>query len=299
MLKIIKAEEPVLVERINMCIYAQPGVGKTTLAQTAEDPLTLDFDKGIYRAPNRKDHTPVTSWSDVMSLGADDLAPYKTVVIDTAGRALDFLSADIIKNNPKAGRGDGSLTLQGFGTLKGRFATWLKTMNTYGKDVILIAHMDEQRSGDEVIERLDVQGSSKGEIYKSVDAMGRIFIRDKKRVLDFSPRENAFGKNPANLEVLEIPNVGANNYFLAGVIELIKSRMNEMSAEQQSVQKLIAEWSDAIGDMSEVEDFNRNLDGIKKAPKAAQSIFNKRATDLGYTFNKKGGIYEASNVLSV
>lgn len=299
-LRIIKAEEQILVERINLCIYAQPGVGKTTLLQTAEAPITLDFDRGIHRAANRKDHVPISCWGDVTAMTPDDLAPYKTVGVDTAGRALDFLSADIIKVNPKAGRGDGSLTLQGFGTLKARFSAWLKMLNTLGKDVVLIAHMDEQRSGDELIERLDVQGGSKGEIYKSVDAMGRIFIKDKKRVLDFSPRENSFGKNPANLEVMEIPNPQANNHFLDDLIAHIKGRMNEMSAEQQSVQKLVDEWAEAIADMSGADDFNRNLDGIKQAPRSAQAIFGKAAKDRGFVQNRNTGLYEAKdNVLSV
>ena len=298
-IRIIKADEAIKIDRVNMCIYAQPGVGKTTILQTAEAPLTLDFDKGIHRAANRKDHVPVTSWVEAASLTVDDLAPYRTIGVDTAGRALDFLSADIIKNNPKAGRGDGSLTLQGFGTLKARFSTWLKMLNTFGKDVILIAHMDEQRNGDEVIERLDVQGGSKGEIYKSVDAMGRIFIRDKKRVLDFSPRENSFGKNPANLDVLEIPNIAKNNHFLADVIADIKAKMNELSEEQRQAQQVIDQWAEAITDMADLEDFNRNLHGVKNAPVAARSLFAQAAKERGFVFNKESGIYEAPNVLHV
>src|SRR3954466_3183793 len=104
-LRIVKAADPIKVERINLCIYGPPGVGKTTLAFSAEDPLLLDFDKGVHRAANRKDTVPVSSWSDVVSMTQEDLAPYKTVVADTAGRALDFLTADIIKAEPKLGRG--------------------------------------------------------------------------------------------------------------------------------------------------------------------------------------------------
>ena len=35
-LKITKAAEPIAVERLNLCIYAQPGIGKTSLAFTAD-----------------------------------------------------------------------------------------------------------------------------------------------------------------------------------------------------------------------------------------------------------------------
>jgi hypothetical protein len=289
-LRIVKASEPITVNRINICIYAPPGVGKTTLAQTAEDPLTLDFDKGIYRASNRKDSVTISSWKDAAELTADDLAPYKTIVVDTAGRALDFLSADIIAENPKAGRSDGSLTLQGFGTLKTRFGTWLKKLNMFGKDVVLVAHMDEQRNGDDVIERLDVQGGSKGEIYKSVDAMGRIFIRNKQRVIDFSPRENAFGKNPAGLEVLTIPDTAKDGHFLASVIADIKAKINTLSVEQQEAQRVLEDWAELISQLEDVDDFNRNT-GIRQAPKAAQEMFKARAAKLGFVADKKLGQY--------
>jgi hypothetical protein len=195
-LKIIKSSDPISVERVNLCIYGPPGLGKTSLAFTAESPLLLDFDNGAHRAANRKDTVRVQSWGEVAELDRDDLAQYSTVIVDTAGRALDALTADIIRRNPKMGRG-GALSLQGYGQLKAEFVAWLKLLNSFGKDVVLIAHMDEQRNGDEIIERLDVQGGSKNEIYKAADAMGRLTIRDGKRLLNFSPTDAAFGKNPA------------------------------------------------------------------------------------------------------
>ena len=291
-MRIVKASEPIKVERINICIYAPPGVGKTTLAFTADSPLLLDFDKGVHRAANRKDSVQITSWNDASSMTPDDLAPYKTIIVDTAGRALDFLSADIIKGNPKAGRGDGSLTLQGFGALKGRFGIWLKMLNTFGKDVILIAHMDEQRSGDDIVERLDVQGGSKGEIYKSVDAMGRIFIRNKERVIDFSPRENSFGKNPAGLEVLSIPDISKNPHYLAQVIAAIKDTINSLSEEQKVTQNAVEAWETAINGYTLVDEFNKHMAEIKAAPVTVQHMFTKRAKELSFTFNKELGLYQ-------
>jgi hypothetical protein len=290
MLRIVKASEPIKIDRINLCIYAPPGVGKTTLAFTAGEPLLLDADRGSHRAANRKDTVPVSSWTDIAEITADDLAPYKTVILDTAGRALDFLSADIIKEDPKSGRG-GALTLQGYGKLKSRFSQWLKALNTLGKDVVLIAHMDEQRNGDDVIERLDVQGGSKGEIYKSVDAMGRIFIRNKQRVIDFSPRENSFGKNPAGFEVLTVPDITHDGHFLGTVIADIKAKINTMSEEQQVTQQAIEDWSEVISQFTDVEDFNRNMPGIKVAPKAVHILMAEKAKTLGFVADKKSGLY--------
>lgn len=289
-LRIIKSSDPIRVERLNVCIYGAPGTGKTSMAFTADAPLLLDFDQGAHRAANRKDTVRVHQWEDVATLSADDLADYKTIVVDTAGRALDILTADIIRRNPKAGRG-GALTLQGYGTLKAEFVAWLKALNAIGKDVLLIAHMDEQRNGDDIIERLDVQGGSKGEIYKAADAMGRIAIREGRRVLNFSPTDAAFGKNPGRLDPLPIPTPDADPAFLSGVIASIKRRLNELTEEQREAQSVLDSWREIIAAFETCEHFNEKLDAVKKAPKAAQALFNSAATAKGFSFDKKTGKY--------
>lgn len=289
-LKITKAADPITVDRLNICLYGAPGVGKTSLAFTADAPLLLDFDQGAHRAANRKDSVRVNAWEDVARISADDLADYNTVVVDTAGRALDVLTADIIRRNPKLGRG-GALTLQGYGALKAEFIAWLKMLNGFGKDVILVAHMDEQRNGDDIIERLDVQGGSKGEIYKAADAMGRLTIRSGKRVLNFSPTDAAFGKNPGQLEALEIPAPERDPQFLGGVVQSIKDKLNELTEEQREAQAAMGKWRVTIADLQAAADFNGMLDSIKEQPKAVQALFAHAAQERGLTFDKRAKVY--------
>lgn len=289
-LRITKSSDPIKVERLNVCIYGQPGAGKSSLAFTAEAPLLLDFDNGAHRAANRKDIVRVTAWGDVADFDAADLEPYKTIIVDTAGRALDILTADIIRRNPKAGRG-GALTLQGYGTLKAEFVAWLKALNGYGKDVVLIAHMDEQRNGDDIIERLDVQGGSKGEIYKAADAMGRVAVKSGARTLNFNPTEAAFGKNPGHLDAMEIPHPDRDPDFLGGVIQSIKDKLNALTEEQTAAQEVLESWRVIIRGLKDANDFNDKLEGVKKAPKAAQALFAAEATAKGLSFDKKTAKY--------
>jgi hypothetical protein len=61
-LKIVRSSDPIRVERLNLVIYGPPGVGKSSLAFTADTPLLLDFDQGAHRAANRKDIVRVAQW---------------------------------------------------------------------------------------------------------------------------------------------------------------------------------------------------------------------------------------------
>lgn len=268
MLKIIKETDPIEVKRLTTCIYAPPGVGKTTLTFTAEKPLLLDFDGGVYRAVNRKDAVSVAAWGEVANLTSDDLREYSTVIVDTAGRALDLLAVDIISKNPKMGYG-GALSLQGYGQLKSQFIAWNKLLCSMGKDVILLAHSTEEHKGDEIIERLDVQGGSKNEIYKCADVMGRISIINGKRVLNFNPTDTAFGKNPAGLDAIQLPDYkndhNADPLFFDGVLKKIKESLNKLTSEQQETMKLLVDWQAVIDGLVTVDDFNNKISETKKA----------------------------------
>jgi len=294
-LKITRATDPITVDRLNMVIYGPPGVCKTSLAFTAAAPLLLDFDQGSHRAVNRKDAVRITDWADVASISQEDLEPFKTVVVDTAGRALDSLTQDIIRANPKHGRG-GALTLQGFGELKSRFSAFLKLLNSFGKDVVLVAHMDEQRNGDDVIERLDVQGGSKGEIYKAADAMGRIAIVNGQRWLRFSPTDAAFGKNPGQLEPLKIPAAESPEFsdFLAKVIQQTKDRLNELTEEQQEAQAALVKFQTDIANAENADDVNGLMAEAMKGGDTFKAMLTKHATKtLGLTFDKAVGKFVA------
>ena len=86
-LKIVKASEPIHVNHLITFIYGDPGIGKTSRAFSAKNPILFDFDQGAHRAAQfRKDCIPVGDWLEVANITKDDLDGYDTVIIDTAGR---------------------------------------------------------------------------------------------------------------------------------------------------------------------------------------------------------------------
>jgi len=284
-IRIIRAQDPIKVSRITVCIYGSPGLGKTTLGNTSERALLLDFDGGAHRALHRKDTMPVASWDDAVAITADDLKPYKTVVIDTAGRALEFLAASIMQADVKMRNRHGGLTLQGFGALKSGFQSWLSNIGTMGKDIVLIAHGSESRKGDELIERLDVQGASKDEIYKVSDAMGRIVMENGKRVLKFDPSDASFGKNPGRLPALPIPEDDPE--FLGGVIQRIKDALNTESEQQKEARVLMEKAADEFGKLETAEEFTEAAGEHAKSDIRIKQLLAAKAKAKGFVYDKE------------
>ncbi len=253
---ITRSTDRIEVRNLCLLIYGSPGIGKTSIGCTAEAPLLLDFDRGAHRSGFRKDTVQVESWSTVASMTAEDLAEYRTIVVDTVGRCLDVMAANIIKGNPKMAGYAGALSLQGYGALKSAFATWMGFLASLGKDVVLIAHDREDKKGDELIFRADIQGSSHGEVFKRADGVAYMHSVGRETVLDFSPTDRWLGKNPARFDPLVVPNFGTNPSFLAAVIAQAKQSLNRMSEEQTALVSALGEWTAILAKATCADDIN-------------------------------------------
>ena len=292
-LKIVKSTEEIRVDRLIVGIYAGPGMGKSTIGATARNTLILDFDRGLHRAMKRGDAIQPASWAEVADISASDVADYETIVVDTVGRLLDYMTADLIANNAKLGGGGGQLSLQGWGALKAAFAAWAKNVLTWQKDIVLLSHMDEKQKGDnEFVERLDIQGSSKNEVHKLCDAMMRIFIGEKgKRFISFDPAFTHFGKNPGGVETQIFPDPTVKPDFLADLIAQTKNAMNERHgasvAEAERMEELRGDWeaktqSDGIGFL------NSQIEAMANASPKEKQLLLDVAKGAGFEFDRKG-----------
>ena len=165
--------------KIKCLIYGQAGVGKTTVALSAPSPLLLDFDGGVHRV-NYGHQTPtvqIQKWEDCEEVMKENLSEYKSIIIDTGGKLLDFMGDYIIRKNQKMGKSNGSLSLQGFGERKGMFRQFCRQIMLMDKHLIFVAHRDTQKNGEEIRYVPLFGGSSYDDLVSELDLeIGRAHV---------------------------------------------------------------------------------------------------------------------------
>src|SRR5439155_9236529 len=286
-------------ERINVehplfLIFGQPSLGKTSLGFSCEKPILLNFDteSALARAVNRGPAINVLTIDALRELeeGTDLIAPYATVVIDPVGSCVNLMAAAITDENGKYGR-EGNLTLQGYGVLKSRFRSWMTKIRAMGKNILLTAHHKEDKDHHDIVfVRPDITGASRDEVMRLADFVGFLEIRGKDCILDFSPTQEHFGKNPAQWPAWTIPAPEQARTFMAQLFQMGREALSKASEASASVAQQVEDWKLAIRDFSLAEEFNRAIPEILKLEPAAQAQVKKllmeRARAAGVEFDK-------------
>jgi len=210
------ADEPLDIKGLVFVLYGEPGIGKTSIAFTAEKCILEDFDDGVKRAVGRKDFLAVEKWEDVIAFhNSEDfkaLAP-KTIIIDTVGTMLDnFVAQYVIRQDIKNARNGGELSLQGYGAMKSVFRQFVNNIKTQGIDLIFICHSESQKEGDNIKFIPKMTGGSYDILISEADMVGYMESRNNKRTIQFNPTDRNIGKNTAEFELIEVPHYTEEYY---------------------------------------------------------------------------------------
>ena len=275
-LNIISADQALNVSAIITYIYADPGLGKTSLGFTGDKAISFDFDRGAHRTGElrRGAVVPVQQWSDIENIKEQDLAPYNTVVIDTVGAMLESIKTHLLKtaNNRQQ---DGALKLKAQGLANMKFKQYINTLLSFGKDVVFIAHASEDQNGDQVIYRPELGGKNRNELYRIADIMGYLTTvttgeGKNARVINFKPSPTHHAKNSGALggETGEVwlPDLKTNPTFLADLIKQAKDHINTLTPAQLASAKALEDlenWKQSCEEAVYASDLNHLTETLK------------------------------------
>lgn len=292
---------------VKVLIYGQPGTGKTTIALSSPSPVLFDFDGGVMRV-NGAFQCPtlqVESWDEVLQAMDEDLSKFHSIIIDTAGKMLDFMSAYIIKNDNKMQQRDGSLSLKGYGVRKRMFCDFIARCSMLGKNVIFVAHEKEDKDGEQRIVRPEMSGSSLGDLIKELDLVGYMQMIGNERTINWSPTEKFYAKNTCNLPpVQNIPqiidasgNVTSQNKFLTGIFAAWHKYLKAQADTTQQYDALIdiiSENVEAITDVTTANEVTMKIEGmhhIWDSKIKGAAMIAKRCKSLGLSYDKINKCY--------
>jgi len=298
-MEIIKAHEPIRATTIRVLIYGEPGIGKTTLGLTAPRPLLVDCDSGVRRvAPQfRSDYVPVTSWKDILDVTEDQLPDYETLVIDTVGKAMEFLADQVKKENYKLTSKTGGLTLQGWGALLAQFTDFLGKVQRRGKHIVFVAHHREGQEDEKRYFRPDISGRSLGNIVRDMDLVGYMQSRNNERTISFNPTDAFYGKNTCSLPpVINIPDLSQSaSKPLSNIFGQYETMLESQAEVMKSYEELLSDIDIQVGSIEDPDTADsfftwfQDIVEIWDSHSIARLKVGERLKDLKIKFDKTSG----------
>lgn len=299
-------------KKFSMILYGSPGIGKTTLALSAPDPVLIDFDRGMsrVRSQHRKPAIFCETYEDVLKdLESQEIRQFQTIVVDTGGSFVTYLQDWAMRDNPALNRQkNGALSLKGFGAVKqefSRFTSYVK--DTLNKNLIYVFHSIEQsdKDGNPQV-RLMCEGAARNIVWTPCDFGGYVQMIGDRRFICFTPEQEFFAKGCHGIKGhIAIPELGVAdaNDFITRLFEQAKANIAAEAEEYAPVKEqydLVMETvRSMVATVVDIETANRaakDLPGLAHAltsKKEASALLNEKAKSLGLKYSASAGGYIA------
>lgn len=291
-------------KKFSMILYGSPGVGKTTLALSAPDPVLIDFDRGMSRvkSQHRKPAIFCSTYEEVLrDLDSPDMKSFQTVVVDTGGSFITFLQDWAMRSDPKVNRQkNGAISLKGFGAVKQefiRFTNYVK--DTLDKNLIYVFHSQEQSDKDgNATQRLMCEGAAKNIVWTPCDFGGYVQMIGNQRVICFTPDQEYFAKGCHGIVgQIPVPELGPTdeNNFITRIFEQAKANIAAESEAYAPVKEqydrvmetarlMVEKITDADSALQVMNDVQA-LDHASTSKKECSKMIRDKAASLGLRYS--------------
>lgn len=297
-------------KNFSMIISGSPGIGKTTLALSAPEPVLIDFDKGIsrVRAQHRKAAIVCDTYEEVLKdIQSQEVKAAKTLVLDTGGAFITYLQDWAMRDDPVLNRQkNGAISLKGFGAVKSEFVRFTNMLQyTMNKNIIYIFHTIEERDREITKQRLMCEGAARNIVWQPCDLGCLIQMVGDKRYCGFSPTEEYFAKGCYGITgLIEIPELDAStpNDFLVRLFKRARENIaaesaqtaQEMQGYEQAMSAIreIVERIEDAGSAGQAAAEMKKLQHHLTSEREGRALFSARVKELGLVYNKQEQRYE-------
>lgn len=298
-------------KKIRMIIAGFPGIGKTTLAESAPAPLLIDLDDGLDRVEPayRLDRLIVGSYDELLSDLKGDLSAYQTLIIDTGGRLFEFIKPAVIRDDPKNGKRDGSLSLAGYGAAARKFQEFVELCHRLDKHLVIIFHAKEEKDSDATRLRIMIEGQMKDVIWQDMDLGGFVEILGKRRTIGFTNCEKYYAKGTHGIKgIYEIPELapGMKNDFLTKLFDTyMKNLIGSVKVEEEE-QKVYDEamsllpFIEAANSAEQINSFVVRIGELHHALTSERELkfaLHNKAKGMGLKYDKQTQTYVVDNTI--
>lgn len=295
-------------KKIRILVAGYPGIGKSTLALSAPNPLHIDVDFGIDRIEPRyrKPYIQPRDYDELLGdLTPENVKDFDTLVFDTGGKLITLISLWAIKKDAKYGQRDGSLSLKGYGFVGKEFVRLMDyCFYELQKHIVIVFHATEEKDGDNTRLRIKVEGQTKNNVWEPMDLGGFVEMYGKDRTIGFSNCERYFAKGTRGIYgVRKIPALAETspNDFLTKLFEeynAISAKELEKQAKDKAAYEAAMDLGESIIDnIIDAESANANMAEFKAikhaltSKKELSAKWNDKIKKCKLTFDKSAGIY--------
>lgn len=302
-------------KKFSLILYGPPGIGKTTLALSAPDPILIDFDRGVSRvkAYHRKPTIVCNTYEEVLEdIRSPKVRDCQTLIIDTGGSFVTYLQDWAMRTNPTVNRQkNGALSLKGFGAVKQEFQRFTNMVrDTMNKNIIYVFHSDEQKDKDgNPMQRLQCEGAARNLVWQPCDLGAYMQMIGNRRIISFTPTDEFFAKGCYGIDgQREVPTIGLTdkNDFLTRLFDEARANIDAENDAfipiKQQYDAVMEEVREIILEINSAEEANvaaamiPSMDHALTSKKEASALLNARAKELGLIWDKDGKCYKPREV---